>query len=153
MPEFLPDRLEAGTHNVTGIAGLSAGIEFLLEHGTSSVREKESVLLSRLADSLSGVDGLRRFYSGDRKTQCGVLSVLPEQMTCDALGEALGNAGIAVRTGLHCAPLAHETEDTLNSGTVRFSFSPFNTPEQIDAAAEKCRSILEQHDANCSEQP
>ena len=69
-------------------------------------------------------------------------SVVPENMSCDALSERLGAAGIAVRSGLHCAPLAHDTADTLQTGTVRLSVSPFNTPREIDRAADVIENIL-----------
>ena len=71
-----------------------------------------------------------------------MLSVVPENMSCDPLSERLGAAGIAVRSGLHCAPLAHETAGTLQTGTVRLSVSPFNTPREIDRAADVIENIL-----------
>ena len=142
MPDFLPDRLEAGTHNVTGIAGLSAGVQYVLERGAAAIRRTEDALLARLAVALERIEGLRLFWSGNTEAQCAVLSVLPENMGCEALGDALGEAGIAVRTGLHCAPLAHRTAGTIASGTVRFSVSPFNSARQIDRAAAACEAIL-----------
>ena len=142
MPDFLPDRLEAGTHNVAGIAGLSAGVAYILEPGLDAIRAKETALLSDFAAALEEGGGLRLFRSGDARTQGGVLSVLPEAMRCDAFAEALSAEGVAVRTGLHCAPLAHQTAGTADSGTVRFSFSPFNTPLQMEQAAERCKKIL-----------
>ncbi|MBR1496219.1 MAG: aminotransferase class V-fold PLP-dependent enzyme [Oscillospiraceae bacterium] len=142
MPEFLPDRLEAGTHNVAGIAGLSAALRYLLEHGTASVRARERELLELLAGGLAEAEGLRLFYAGAAALQSGVLSVLPEHMSCEALGEALDRAGIAVRSGLHCAPLAHRSAGTAATGTVRFSVSPFNTPRQLDRAVAECKKIL-----------
>ena len=142
MPDFLPDRLEAGTHNVTGIAGLSAGVRYLLERGTAAIRETERALLSELASGLKATGGVRLFWSDAPAFQCAVLSVLPEAMDCDAFGGALGEAGIAVRTGLHCAPLAHRTAGTLETGTVRFSVSPFNTARQIRRTLAECEKIL-----------
>ena len=71
-----------------------------------------------------------------------MLSVVPENMSCDALSERRGAAGIAVRSGLHCAPLAHDTAGTLQTGTVRLSVSPFNTPREIDRAADVIENIL-----------
>ena len=142
MPEFLPDRLEAGTHNVTGIAGLLAGVRFLQTRGVGEIRRRERALLERLAGVLEVLPGLRVFYSEDPALQSGVLSVLPERMSCEAFGEALEKAGVAVRTGLHCAPRAHETVGTLSTGTVRFSFSPFNTERQIRETANICKNIL-----------
>ena len=71
-----------------------------------------------------------------------MLSVVPENMSCDALSERLGAAEIAVRSGLHCAPLAHDTAGTLQTGTVRLSVSLFNTPREIDRAADVIENIL-----------
>ena len=141
MPDFLPDRLEAGTHNVTGIAGLSAAVQYLLDRGCAAVRAEEQALLEAFAGALDGAEGLKLFCAESPKRQSGVLSVLPET-GCEAFAEALGSYGVAVRTGLHCAPLAHRTAGTLETGTVRFSFSPFNTRSQIARAAEICKKIL-----------
>ena len=142
MPAFLPDRLEAGTHNVAGIAGLSAGVAWILGKGLDTVRAIEQERLRALAAALSGIEGLRLFYAPGDGVQAGVLSVLPEGLDCEALGEALNEYGVCVRTGLHCAPLAHKSAGTLATGTVRFSVSPFNTRAQIDRAGEICGEIL-----------
>ncbi|MBQ9413425.1 MAG: aminotransferase class V-fold PLP-dependent enzyme [Oscillospiraceae bacterium] len=142
MPEHLPDRLEAGTHNVPGIAGLSAGLDYLLRRGTASVRDTEQRRLAELAGLLADEGGLRLFLSEDPERQSGVLSAVPEDVSCEALGEALGKNGVAVRSGLHCAPLAHETAGTSATGTVRFSFSPFSTRSQMVRTAEICKKLL-----------
>ena len=141
MPEFLPDRLEAGTHNVAGIAGLSAGVEYVLERGCAAIRAHERERLELLAAALENCRGLRLFYSPDSTAQTGVLSVLPERMSCETFGDTLNENGVAVRTGLHCAPLAHRSAGTFDTGTVRFSFSPFNTRSQIERTAELCEKI------------
>ena len=141
MPETLPERLEAGTHNVCGIAGLREGIRFVRRRTTQRIYSVEERLMHRLAARLNKLPGLRVFLS-ERDNQSGVLSVIPSGMSCDALSERLGAAGIAVRSGLHCAPLAHETAGTIRTGTVRLSVSPFNTPQEIDCAAERIENIL-----------
>lgn len=145
MPEFLPDRLEAGTHNVTGIAGLLAGVRFLQARSCEQIRRRERMLLEHLAGALSKLPDLQIFYADDPALQSGVLSVLPLRMSCEDFGEALSKAGVAVRTGLHCAPTAHTTVGTLATGTVRFSFSPFNTERQIRETASICKNILNFH--------
>ena len=142
MPDFLPDRLEAGTHNVAGVAGLNAGVEYILRTGTAKLRRRERELLDTFASGLSDVPGLRLFLAGEAARQSAVLSVLPCCLGCEALGEALYARDIAVRTGLHCAPRAHETAGTLQTGTVRFSFSPFNGEEEVRAAALSVREVL-----------
>lgn len=142
MPEFLPDRLEAGTHNVTGIAGLNAGVRYILERGTGSIREHERRLLDTAVRELFGANRLRLFYSQDSALQSGVLSVLPEEMYCEDLGDRLSENGVAVRTGLHCAPAAHKTVGTLETGTVRLSFSPFNSTSEVTKAAGIIKKII-----------
>ena len=142
MPDFLPDRLEAGTHNVTGIAGLLASVRYLQGIGCAEVRRRERALTERFVNGIRDCRSLRVFYSDDPKAQCGVLSAVPEGMECETFAEALDRNGVAVRPGLHCAPTAHRTVGTLERGTVRFSFSPFNTAAQIDRAAEICKNIM-----------
>ena len=142
MPVNLPDRLEAGTHNVAGIAGLLAGVSYLRERGLGDIAGRERALMDRFYRQLADGPDLRCFYSDRPLLQAAVLSVLPAGMDCDTFAEALGSRGVAVRSGLHCAPTAHATAGTLDTGTVRFSFSPFNTAEQIDRAAEICKTIL-----------
>ncbi len=142
MPEYLPDRLEAGTHNVCGIAGLLAGVRYVQAHGCAGIRRREQQLMRRFTEQLSGTARLRMFLSRDPELQTAVLSLVPEAIGPDAFAEALNANGVAVRTGLHCAPTAHRTAGTISTGTVRFSFSPFNTEQQIDHAAEICKKIL-----------
>ena len=142
MPETLPDRLEAGTINVSGVAGLNEGIRWLLDRGTDSVLRHEWALLRRLVEQLGEQKGLRLFDSGDSRLQTGVLSVLPGGLDCDSLAEALAIQGVAVRSGLQCAPLAHETAGTAQTGTLRFSMSPFLTAREIDLAADIFKKIL-----------
>ena len=142
MPDYLPDRLEAGTHNVAGIAGLLASCRYVLETGCDALRMRERALLEAMAALLKPLPGLRLYLSENAAVQCSVLSVVPERMSCEAFGEALDAAGVAVRTGLHCAPLAHRTAGTQDTGTLRFSFSPFNTMAQIEKTGEICKNIL-----------
>ena len=141
MPDALPERLEAGTHNVCGIAGLREGIRFVRRKTTQQIFAEERRLLRRLAVRLNDLPALR-VYLSEKDNQSGVLSVVPEKIGCDVLSERLGAAGIAVRSGLHCAPLAHETAGTLSTGTVRVSVSPFNTAQEIYRAAETLENIL-----------
>ena len=128
MPEFLPDRLEAGTHNVPGIAGLLAGINYVKQRGMGAILHWERQLTAFLAEGLREVTGLRVLF--DPHVQAGVLSVIPEGMDPEVLGERLSERGIALRAGFHCAPLAHRTAGTLETGTVRMSVSDFNTFEE-----------------------
>lgn len=131
MPVFLPDRLEAGTHNMPGIAGLLEGMRFIRSKGLGRIQEHESALIREMGTGLRRLKGMEVFLSSDPAAQAGVLSFRREGWDCEELGEALANRGIAVRAGLHCAPLAHQSANTLESGTVRASVSAFTTPGDI----------------------
>ncbi len=132
MPDFLPDRLEAGTHNVCGAAGLLAGMKFVSRAGTARIHRRERELACRMMDALERCPGITVFRGG---SQSGLFSIVVDGMDCEDVGEALARRGVAVRAGLHCAPLAHHTAGTQDTGTVRFSFSAFSRPEQADRAA------------------
>jgi len=131
MPDFLPDRLEAGTHNVCGIAGLLEGIFYVKKRGTDHILRHEQTLTKIAAAMLSRLDGVEVFESKDPKLQSGVLSFRTEKADCETLAERLAEKGVAVRAGLHCAPYAHKTAGTLGTGTVRVSFSDFNTEKEV----------------------
>ena len=128
MPDFLPDRGEAGTVNVPGIAGLCAGILYLQRYGVDNVGKKEADC------AVQCVEGLKKLgfsvYSGEH--QGGTVSFLPG-MDCEEAATILARAGIAVRAGLHCAPLAHESAGTLETGTVRISFGGDCSQGQVRA--------------------
>lgn len=117
MPEELPDRLEAGTLNVPGIAGLAAGLHHLNRVGVQSVFETEHRQLRRCVAGLQKLGML--VFSGPH--QASTVSFLPGQ-DCEEAAQMLAKRGVAVRSGLHCAPYAHESAGTLDSGTVRLSF-------------------------------
>ena len=140
MPDFLPDRLEAGTHNVTGIAGLLEGIRYVAAETPESIGERERRLKSAAAEMLADVPGLQVFSGGE--SQAGVLSVRHESMDCETVCALLAEKGIAVRGGLHCAPLAHGTAGTLDTGTVRLSFSPFTKLREVEKACGVLRKIV-----------
>ena len=102
MPPFLPDRLEAGTHNVPGIAGLLAGIEAVQKVGLTKILQHEQRLTRRMGEELAGIHGLRVFLSPTLSAQAGVLSVKPESCSCEALAESLGERGVAVPSAPVC---------------------------------------------------
>ena len=142
MPDFLPDRIEAGTHNMPGIAGLLAGVRFVRRQGTQAVLRHEHALTCRTAESLRRLPGVEAFAHPGCLAQAGVVSFRVPGRDVETVGEALARRGIAVRAGLHCAPLAHRTAGTLDTGTVRVSFSAFNTPQEADRLAEAVEDIL-----------
>ena len=131
MPDFLPDRLEAGTHNMPGIAGLLAGVRYVRQRGLGDICDRERRMALVLAEGLREIPGLKVFAAPGLRDQAGVVSVVPPDGDAEALGQALSEQGVAVRAGIHCAPLAHRTAGTVDTGTVRLSVSDFNTPEEI----------------------
>lgn len=127
MPDFLPDRAEAGTLNVPGIAGLHEGLNYLSRVGIGKIAERECRQAQRCARKLSEM-GFRVFFG---EHQGGTVSFLPEA-DCEDFAAALSKHGIAVRAGLHCAPLAHKSAGTLQTGTVRVSYGHDASAEQTD---------------------
>lgn len=140
MPEVLPDRLEAGTHNTTGIAGLLAGINFVREKGPENIRKHERRLLELMLKELKNEK--TELFAADGSVQSGVLSLRVRGRSCEDIAEELSKRGVCVRSGLHCAPTAHRSAGTLETGTIRFSFSPFVTEEQVLSACRILREII-----------
>lgn len=132
MPDFLPDRLEAGTHNVPGLAGLLEGLRFVLRRGPEVILAHERKLVTLAQERLGQLPGVELFRGTQPDAQAGVLSLRLHGRDCEEVGAWLGERGVAVRSGLHCAPLAHETGGTLDTGTVRVSFSAFNTAAGVE---------------------
>lgn len=144
MPEFLPDRLEAGTHNIPGIAGLYEGLRYVAAKGENAILAHERELLAKAARELSKIPGITVYVSDHPELQAGVLSFVVQGKDCEEIGEQLGKRDIAVRAGLHCAPYAHETVGTEGTGTVRISFSAFNTAAEIRAFSGTVEQIVKQ---------
>ena len=142
MPDFLPDRLEAGTHNMPGIAGLLAGVRFIRRQGTDRILRHEQMLTRRTAELLRTLPAVEVFAAPEGKRQAGVLSFRVKGRDPELVGEALAERGIAVRAGLHCAPLAHRSAGTLDTGTVRVSFSAFNTPGDCEGLYYALREAI-----------
>ena len=137
MPEYLPDGLEAGTHNVCGIAGLLAGIRYVRSAGLDDILGHERMLLGLMTSELS--DSGAELFTGEG--QSGVLSLRIPGMDCEQVAGELSERGICVRAGMHCAPTAHRSAGTIDTGTVRFSFSPFNDERQVKTACQALREI------------
>ena len=138
VPDFLPDRFEAGTLNLPGIAGLSASLSWLLAQPEGSLLTHELTLTARFLRGMEALeaDGLLQII-GKHGTEgrTGVVSIVPLHMDPAELAFRLDERyGIATRVGLHCAPAAHQTLGTWPAGTVRFSFGAFNTEAETDEA-------------------
>jgi len=142
QPDFLPDRYESGTLNLIGIAGLSAGVKFLLDEGVVNIRKKEQELTDYLLLRLKDIDGIVIYGPKDSSKQTSVVSINIKGMETSEVGDILDrDYNIAVRCGLHCAPCAHKTMGTFPQGTVRISLGYFNTKEDIDYLYDALRMI------------
>jgi cysteine desulfurase / selenocysteine lyase len=139
-----PHRLEAGTINIAGIFGLSAGLRYLSNQGIEKIYARELDLAKRLRHGLNSIKGLR-VYGSDRHEHrlpiilCNVDGMDPE----DVSAILDGDFGIATRAGLHCAPLVHQDLGTSPKGGVRFSFGPFNTSQEIDQVLDAVTAITQ----------
>ena len=141
MPDYLPERLEAGTHNMPGIAGLHQGLKFVERLTSGRIFRHENRLLRLAVRELSRNPRITVFAAEDPENQIGVLSLNLRDMDCEEAAEKLAKRGFALRAGLHCAPLAHESAGTLERGTLRLSFSIFNRPEQVYRLAEALENL------------
>lgn len=132
QPDFMPDKLEAGTPNTVGIAGISAALDFINEQGIENIRKHEICLTKKFLEGLREIPKIKVYGCDDSDKRVSTVSLTIQGLD---LGEAAYRLdreyGIMVRSGLHCAPLAHKTIGTYSEGTLRFSFGYFNTLEEI----------------------
>lgn len=141
QPEQLPVRLEAGTLNVPGIAGLAAAVDFIRQTGIDTIHAREMMLMNRFLSGVRDIPGLRIYgdFHSDRAPIVALnLGDNDSGEVADALSERYD---IAVRSGAHCAPRMHAALDTRDQGAVRFSFSYFNTEEETDTAVRALREL------------
>jgi selenocysteine lyase/cysteine desulfurase len=140
-PSRYPWRLEGGTCNVPGIAGLGAGIRFIERAGIALIGNREAALARTLLEGLRGIERVR-IYGSPGPPETGVVSFRIEGLDAPLTGSLLDQRyGIAVRTGLHCAPCAHRAIGTFPEGTVRASLGPFNTEADVAALVYAVREI------------
>ncbi len=144
MPDFLPDKFEAGTQNLPGIIGLSAALDYIQEHRVSIVDHEEK-LTEMLLNGLQGDERIKVIGPKDLHNRTSVISVdflgLDNAQVAD---ELFLNAGIETRVGLHCAPIAHQTLGTFpEGGTLRFSLGYATTEEEIDRTLTACTKVLD----------
>ncbi len=143
MPDFLPDRLESGTLNLPGIVGLSEGVKFILQNGAENIGRHERTLAMRFAEKAARLPGVRVLGPKEAKRRTGVVSLALEGKDAGEIAEILNrNYGIAVRAGLHCAPLAAQKFGVLKTGSVRFSPGVFTSVREMDYAFRCMREIL-----------
>ncbi len=145
QPADLPLALEAGTHNMAGIAGLRAAVSYILERGVESIREQEGKLLGKLLEGLQGIRGLRIYGPSGSRDRVPVVSVNMEGMHPEHLARTLEEGfGILVRPGLHCSPSAHKTLGTFPEGTVRISLGPLHGEEEVRRLLEALEEVSKQ---------
>ena len=137
QPQSLPDKYESGNANVPGLAGLAAGIDFVETRGLIAIRRHELALVEQFLERLEASPQVQVFGPTQLAERVGVVSIRVEGYDPQEIAAVLdASYGIQVRAGLHCAPLVHRAIGTFGGGgTVRFSFSPSNTLEEIDVAA------------------
>ncbi|MBI5244137.1 MAG: aminotransferase class V-fold PLP-dependent enzyme [Elusimicrobia bacterium] len=141
-PEEMPYRLEAGTPNAHGLAGLAAGLAFLRETGLERVRERERALALAFSERLAGVPGVTIFTGRNQDAQAGIVTLRIHDMASQDVAAAIDSRyGIAVRGGLHCAPGAHRFLGTFPDGAVRVSFGYFNSENDAETAARAISEI------------
>jgi len=142
QPDFMPDCFEAGTPNTVGIVGLRAGIEFILDKGVAHIKDKEEKLMNLFIEGISDLPRVKLYGQKSVKQRTPAVSFNIDGMDSANVSLELDEKfGIMSRSGLHCAPAAHKTIGTYPTGTVRFSFSYFNTEEQIIASIEALKKI------------
>ncbi|NFT14650.1 aminotransferase class V-fold PLP-dependent enzyme [Clostridium botulinum] len=143
QPDFLPDKFESGTMNTPGIAGLLAGIEYIDEEGLNAIKEREEYLSREFINGLLNIDSVKVYGPLDASLRTATISINSSKIDNSELGFLLDSEfGIMVRTGLHCAPLAHKTIGSFPQGTLRFSFGAFNDIKDINYALCDLKSIL-----------
>ncbi len=145
QPDFLPDRFESGTPNGVGIAGLLAGVQFVLEKGVEQIRQNEITLIEKLIMGLKKIPQVKLYGPESYKDRIATLSFNFAHLSPSNGALRLEKEfGILCRPGLHCAPAAHHTIGTFPEGTIRFGLSVFNTDGDIETAIQAVSLISKQ---------
>lgn len=143
QPDFLPDKFESGTPNGVGIAGLGAGIAWVMQHGVKTIREHEVELTRLLLEGLSTMRGVNLYGPLDPQRRTAVVSFTVEGRQVSEIGQRLDEEhGVLCRVGLHCAPAAHRTIGTFPKGTVRFAPGVTTTPQEIEEALAALERVV-----------
>ena len=143
-PAQMPTALEAGTLNGHGLAGLGAAVDYLNQKGITSIRKKEQALMEKFYLGVRDIPGVKVYGDFRTMNRCAIVTLNIRDYDSGEVGDALYvDYGIAVRTGAHCAPLMHQSLGTAEQGAVRFSFSHFNTEEEIQRGIDAVRELAE----------
>lgn len=144
-PAQMPTALEAGTLNGHGIAGLGAAVSYITEIGPDTIRERELALMQRFYQGISGIPGVKVYGDFSTKDRAAIVSFnIGDYDSSEVSDELNVRYGIVTRPGAHCAPLMHQALGTVDQGAVRFSFSHFNTEEEVDAAVRAVKELAEE---------
>ena len=144
QPIIVPDRYESGTPNTPGIIGLGAGVKYVLEN-IEKIREHEQHMTDYMLKRLEEIEKITVYGNSRDVKRSAVISINIEDIDSSEVSYILDEVyDIAVRSGLHCAPLAHKTIGTIRQGTVRFSFGPFTTKKDIDNAIVALKEICKE---------
>ena len=144
-PVQMPTALEAGTLNAHGLAGLNAGVRYLLETGIDTIREKELELMWAFYEGVRKIPGITLYGDFSQQNRCPIVSINVRDYDSSQVSDVLfSEFGIATRPGAHCAPLMHDALGTGEQGAVRFSFSHFNTLEEINIAVSALQEIAQE---------
>jgi len=148
IPDFMPDRFESGTPNLPGIYGLHEALLFLKTHSLQAINEKELSLTGYFLEQLQALDDtgrhIRIIGKKDLTDRNAVVSIQTPEIDMSQVAWQLDNEyGVMTRVGLHCAPNAHKTLGTYPAGTIRFSFGPENTKNELDFAIQGLKKILD----------
>lgn len=144
QPMEYPTRLEAGTLNSHGIAGLSAALDVILERGVEDIQRAEHALMQRFYEGVRDIPGVTVYGDFSAPERCAIVALNIRDYDSSAVSDELTvTYGIATRPGAHCAPRMHKALGTTEQGAVRFSFSCYNTEQEVDAAIAAVRAIAE----------
>lgn len=144
QPMEYPTRLEAGTLNSHGIAGLSAALDVILERGVEDIQRAEHALMQRFYEGVRDIPGVTVYGDFSAPERCAIVALNIRDYDSSAVSDELTvTYGIATRPGAHCAPRMHKALGTTEQGAVRFSFSFYNTEQEVDAAIAAVRAIAE----------
>ena len=140
----MPTALEAGTLNGHGIAGLHAALSYLERTGIDTIRASEQELMKRFYLGVKEIPGVKVYGDFSSMNRCAVVTLnIGDYDSSEVSDELLTEYGISTRPGGHCAPLMHEALGTVEQGAVRFSFSHYNTDEEIETAIRAIRELAE----------
>ena len=144
-PQQMPTALEAGTLNGHGIAGLDAALDYLKQTGMDEIREKEQTLMWQFYEGIRDISDVKIYGDFSQKKRCPIVSFnIGDYDSAEVSDELYEGWEISTRPGGHCAPLMHEALGTVEQGAVRFSFSHYNTEQEVETAIEAVRELAEE---------